>query len=138
MQILKKADTRSLPHLGIPVRVPAFDNCEDPIETYRIPDYVNDHGLIGCGLPKGRTSAMVATSRHALVQLVEAGLGTTLLPQMAIDSGLIDGRQIDTTPRPSRADRKVVLAWRVGSGRGNDMRALAQTIQNSLRLAYDR
>ena len=99
---------------------------------------LSDHGLIGCGLPKARPSAMVATSLHTLVELVEAGLGTTFLPQMAIDAGLIDGRRIDTTPLPSRADRKVVLAWRVGSGRGDDLRALAQTIQNSLPLDNDR
>jgi LysR family hydrogen peroxide-inducible transcriptional activator len=99
---------------------------------------LNDHGLIGCGLPKARPSAMIATSLHTLVELVEAGLGTTFLPQMAIDAGLIDGRKIDTTPLPSRADRKVVLAWRVGSGREDDMRALARTIQNSLPRDDDR
>ncbi|SFO10433.1 hydrogen peroxide-inducible genes activator [Sphingomonas sp. OK281] len=99
---------------------------------------LNDHGLMGCGLPKARASAMVATSLHTLVELVEAGLGTTFLPQMAIDAGLIDGRQIDTTRLPSRADRTVVLAWRVGSGRENDMRALAQTIRNSLPHCNDR
>ena len=94
---------------------------------------LNDHGLIGCGLPKARTAAMVATSLHTLVELVAAGFGTTILPKMAIDAGLIDGRLIDTMPLPSPAERQVVLAWRAGSGRGHDMRALAQAIQNSLR-----
>ena len=98
---------------------------------------LNDHGLIGCGLPKARTAAMVATSLHTLVELVEAGLGTTFLPQMAIDAGLIDGRRIDTLSLPSRADRQVVLAWRIGSGREDDMRALARTIQNSRHLDQD-
>ena len=93
---------------------------------------LNDHGLIGCGLPRARTAAMVATSLHTLVELVAAGLGTTFLPRMAIDAGLIDGRPIDIMPLPSRADRQVVLAWRIGSGRGDDMRAMARTIQNSL------
>jgi LysR family hydrogen peroxide-inducible transcriptional activator len=92
---------------------------------------LNDHGLIGCGLPRART-AMVATSLHTLVELVAAGLGTTFLPKMAVDAGLIDGRKINTMPLPSRANRQVVLAWRVGSSRGDDMRALARTIQNSL------
>ena len=93
---------------------------------------LNDHGLSGCGLPRARTAAMVATSLHTLVELVAAGLGTTFLPQMAIDAGLIDGRRIDTVPLPSRANRQVVLIWRAGSDRGDDMRALAATIQNSL------
>lgn len=93
---------------------------------------LNDHGLVGCGLPRARTAAMVATSLHTLVELVAAGLGTTFLPKMAIDAGLIEGRRIDTMPLPSRAERQVVLAWRVGNSRGNDMRALARTIQNSL------
>lgn len=93
---------------------------------------LNDHGLIGCGRPRAQTAAMVATSLHTLVELVAAGLGTTFLPKMAIDAGLIDGRRIDTTPSPSRANRQVVLAWRVGSGRGQEFRALAQTMQDSL------
>lgn len=93
---------------------------------------LNDHGLAGCGLPKARAAAMVATSLHTLVELVAAGFGTTFLPKMAIDAGLIEGRAIETTPLPSRAHRQVVLAWRVGSSRGDDMRALAETIQTSL------
>ena len=93
---------------------------------------LNDHGLIGCGLPKARTAAMVATSLHTLVELVAAGLGTTFLPQMAIDAGLLVGRGIITSPLPSRADRQVVLAWRTGSGRGDDLRILAETIRRSL------
>jgi LysR family hydrogen peroxide-inducible transcriptional activator len=93
---------------------------------------LNDHGLAGCGLPKARAAAMVATSLHTLVEMVAAGLGTTFLPKMAVDAGLLEGRGIDTTPLPLRANRQVVLAWRVGSSRGNDMRALAETIQTSL------
>jgi LysR family hydrogen peroxide-inducible transcriptional activator len=93
---------------------------------------LNDHGLTGCGLPRARTAAMVATSLHTLVELVAAGLGTTFLPKIAIDAGLIDGRPIEARPLPSQADRQVVLAWRVGSGRGDDMRTLAQTIRDSL------
>jgi LysR family hydrogen peroxide-inducible transcriptional activator len=75
---------------------------------------------------------MVATSLHTLVEMVAAGLGTTFLPKMAVDAGLLEGRNINTTPLPSRANRQVVLAWRVGSSRGDDMRALAETIQTSL------
>jgi LysR family transcriptional regulator, hydrogen peroxide-inducible genes activator len=34
---------------------------------------LNDHGLIACGLPRGRDPAMVATSLHTLVGMVDAG-----------------------------------------------------------------
>lgn len=97
---------------------------------------LNDHGLVGCGMPKARTAAMVATSLHTLVELVAAGLGTTFLPRMAIESGLIDGRNIETTPLPSGANRQVVLAWRAGSGRATDLRALAETIRRSLAASH--
>lgn len=55
---------------------------------------------------------MVATSLCGLVELVEAGLGTTFLPQMAVDAGLIDGggsiRCSDTHRRYSAI---VAISW---------------------------
>jgi LysR family transcriptional regulator, hydrogen peroxide-inducible genes activator len=93
---------------------------------------LNEHGLIACGLPRARSAAMVATSLHTLVEMVEAGLGSTFLPDMAIKAGLLRGRKIDQTPLGPGAERRVVLAWRAGAGRAGDCELLAETIRQTL------
>jgi LysR family transcriptional regulator, hydrogen peroxide-inducible genes activator len=92
---------------------------------------LNEHGLIACGVPRVRSAAMVATSLQTLVEMVEARLGTTFLPQMAIRAGLLEGRAIDTVPLGTGAERQIVLAWRQGSARGDEFRLLARTVRDA-------
>lgn len=94
---------------------------------------LNEHGLIACGVPRVRSAAMVATSLQTLVEMVDAGMGTTFLPQMAVNAGLLNGRAIDVTPLGSGAERKVVLAWRMGSARRDEFRLLAQVLRDAVR-----
>ena len=89
---------------------------------------LNEHGLTGCGLPRGREAAMVATSLHTLVEMVESGLGSTFVPRLAIDAGLLRGRRIRTVPLGAGAERRIALVWRAESVRGDDFRALASAI----------
>ena len=93
---------------------------------------LNEHGLIACGVPRVRSAAMVATSLQTLVEMVDAGMGTTFLPQMAVNAGLLNGRAIDITPLGSGAEREVVLAWRMGSARRDEFRLLAQTLRDAI------
>ena len=93
---------------------------------------LNEHGLIACGIPRVHSAAMVATSLQTLVELVEAGFGTTFLPRMAIDAGVLDGREIDTKPLAPEAERQIVLAWRAGSARGQEYRLLARTMRDAI------
>ena len=47
---------------------------------------LRDHALAACNRPEMRASAtMIGTSLHTLVQMVDNGLGLTMLPEMAID-----------------------------------------------------
>lgn len=89
---------------------------------------LSDHGLTACGLPRGREPAMVATSLHTLVGMVDAGLGTTFLPKLAIDAGLLDGRRVRLEPLGVNAERRIVLAWRAGSARAEDFRMFANAL----------
>ena len=90
---------------------------------------LNEHGLIACSIPRVRSAAMIASSLHTLVEMVEAGMGTTFVPRMAIDAGLLRGRAIDTLSLPPGADRRIVLAWRAGSARADEFRLLANTMR---------
>lgn len=73
--------------------------------------------------------AVEATSLHTLAQMVDGGLGVTLLPKMAVDAGIIRGTGLTT--RPLDADprsRTIGLAWRRGTGRREDFLLLGKTI----------
>ena len=63
---------------------------------------------------------MFGTSLHTLVQMVDNGLGITMLPQMAIEAGILDHTDIDTRPLDSDHDwRTIALVWRKGSPRAD-------------------
>ena len=49
---------------------------------------------------KSKINPFAATSLHTLVQMVGAGLGTTFLPQMAIDAGILDNTDLVAIPLP--------------------------------------
>ena len=94
---------------------------------------LTEQGLVACGIGRDRIPAMVATSLHTLVELVDAGFGETFLPQMAVDAGILRGRRVDVAPLAAQAERRVALAWRRGSGRADDYRLLAGAIAEAYR-----
>lgn len=91
---------------------------------------LRDHALAACDRPQLRAEArMLGTSLHTLVQMVANGLGLTLVPQMAVSAGLLDGtgivtRRLDGTA----AARRIALAWRAGSPRADEFRLFGQTL----------
>jgi LysR family hydrogen peroxide-inducible transcriptional activator len=58
-----------------------------------------------------------ATSLTTLIAMVSEGLGVTLLPNLAIEAGVVGGSDVRLTPLPDACPRRVVLAWRPGSAR---------------------
>jgi len=74
-----------------------------------------------------------ATSLHTLVQMIDNGLGVTVLPKMAIDAGILRGLKLDMRPFSSpRASRHIALAWRKTSGRGDEFRLLGNVLRDEL------
>jgi LysR family hydrogen peroxide-inducible transcriptional activator len=72
------------------------------------------------------SATMIGTSLHTLVQMVDNGLGLTMLPQMAIDAGILHDTNI--VARPLKADhawRDIALIWRRNSPRAEEFRMLA-------------
>lgn len=92
---------------------------------------LKEHALAACNRPEMRASAtMIGTSLHTLVQMVDNGLGLTMLPQMAIDAGILANTQI--VARPLKADhawRDIALVWRRNSPRADEFRMLAQELR---------
>lgn len=77
-----------------------------------------------------------ATSLTTLVAMVSEGLGVTLLPNLAIDAGIVSKSTVRLTPLPDACPRQVVLAWRPNSARAALFEKLAELLRQS-RLRQD-
>ena len=97
-------------------------------------DGLRDHALSACGLPDVTgTADCTATSLHMLVQMVAGGLGVTLLPRLAIAGGVTAGTDVAVRPLATAFGvRRIGLAWRAGSPRAGEFRALAPSIAAAL------
>ncbi|HEY0327111.1 MAG TPA: LysR substrate-binding domain-containing protein, partial [Allosphingosinicella sp.] len=57
---------------------------------------LKDHALAACNRPELRAEASImGTSLHTLVQMVDNGLGMTLVPEMAVKAGLLDNTGVE-------------------------------------------
>ena len=118
---------------NLPELVPADAIDESRLLLLEDGHCLKDHALSACNRPELRAeAAMLGTSLHTLVQMVDNGLGVTLLPEMAIDAGILDGTSIEA--RPLDADnpaRQIALVWRKGSPREKDFQLLAGVLKTS-------
>lgn len=96
---------------------------------------LKDHALSACNRPELRAhAAMMGTSLHTLVQMVDNGLGLTFVPAMAIDAGILNGTGVDA--RPLRSDhgfRRIALIWRRSSPREREFQLLAESLRRITR-----
>lgn len=91
---------------------------------------LRDHALAACSLEGAlRNIAFQGTSLHTLVQMAANGLGVTLVPQMALASGLLRGTDLVARPLDGpRPWRSIGLCWRRSSGRKETFRRLAAVL----------
>ncbi len=102
---------------------------------------LRDHALAACRWngPAGTETlhphnahigGFAATSLNTLVQMVGSGLGVSLLPAMAVDSGLVPAGEVSVRPLKSdHAWRDIVVVWRAGSSRAPEARLLAERLK---------
>src|SRR6516225_8239148 len=97
---------------------------------------LRDHALAACRLADRRvTEGFEATSLPTLVQIVDNGLGTTLLPKLAVNAGLLRGTKVVT--RPLLGDepiRKIGFIWRRGTRRRQEFSLLAKELSERARV----
>lgn len=96
---------------------------------------LKDHALAACNRPDLRAEAtMMGTSLHTLVQMVDNGLGLTMLPEMAIRNGILTNTEITARPLKSEhAYRDVALVWRKNSPREKEFRLMAEILRVAAR-----
>lgn len=88
---------------------------------------LKDHALAACNRPELRASAMMlGTSLHTLILMVDNGLGQTLIPEMAVKAGLLDGTEVQARPLDApHSTREIALVWRTNSPRQPEFEMLA-------------
>ncbi len=94
---------------------------------------LKDHALSACNRPELRASAaMMGTSLHTLVQMVDNGLGVTMLPEMALDANILANTGIVTRPlEAEHPSRTIALVWRKASPRAKDFQLLANVLRKA-------
>jgi LysR family hydrogen peroxide-inducible transcriptional activator len=90
---------------------------------------MREHAIEACRLrDKSKTSRFSASSLLTLIEMVDADLGVTFLPQMAEGSALLQNTQVRTYPLGDKSYRTVALIWRRGSARADEFRELGKFV----------
>jgi LysR family hydrogen peroxide-inducible transcriptional activator len=89
---------------------------------------LRDHAIAACGPRRGTWEPRVeATSLMTLIQMVEGGLGVTLLPRITVDAGILKGTRLGSRPFASPMPaRTLALVTRRTSPRRRDTDLLAE------------
>jgi len=91
---------------------------------------LRDHALAACDLRSPeQVSPFAASSLLTLVEMVDADLGVTYLPEMALNSALLSNTLIRTLPMTENSARRISLVWRQGSAFDEHFRLLGRFIQ---------
>ena len=94
---------------------------------------LKDHALSACNRPELRAHAsMMGTSLHTLVQMVDNGLGMTMLPEMALKAGILDHTNVIARPLDAQhPSRRIALVWRSGSPREKEFRRFGKALREA-------
>jgi LysR family hydrogen peroxide-inducible transcriptional activator len=89
---------------------------------------LREHAIAACGPHRaGGESRIEATSLTTLIQMVEGGLGVTLLPGITLDAGILKGTRLVARPFAKPApSRTLALVSRHTSARRRDVDLLAE------------
>jgi LysR family hydrogen peroxide-inducible transcriptional activator len=120
------------------------DNLHEPVQYNQLPDNsifllekehcLTGHAVTACELADStKINPFTATSLHSLVQMADARLGATFIPQMAIDRGILNGTDlVALQPTGQQASREIGLVYRPTTNRRQTFRRLAEFIAQLL------
>lgn len=109
--------------------VSTADLAKHPLMLLEEGHCLRTHALDACRLEHGQGRFNVeASSFHTMVQMVASGLGATLLPRLAVDTGITEGTGIRLIPLKKGNKRKIALVWRKSSVRKQDFKTLGAAI----------
>ena len=93
---------------------------------------LRDHALSACNIRnKDKVSNVAASSLLTLIHMVDADLGITFIPEMALGSSLLKNTHVKTWPIKTGSYREIGLVWRKGSMRAREFSLLGEFIKNT-------
>lgn len=127
-QLNKKVKTESL--------APDYSNLADnSLLLLEDGHCLREHALSACDLKRTeKINSFSASSLHTLVQMVNNDLGVTFLPEMAVNSGILNNTDIVISPLPDAKNdyREIGFAWRIQSNRTEEFEHLFQIVKNQI------
>lgn len=91
---------------------------------------LREHAIEACSKGKHEHAGIEATSLPTLLQMVEGGLGVTLLPETALAADILGGTRLISRPFAARIPaRTLALVSRPTAARGADLDRLAEVLQ---------
>ena len=94
---------------------------------------LRDHAIRACGRRESGASMVEATSLTTLLQMVEAGMGVTLLPEMSLRSGILNGTRLVARPFSKEVPaRTIALVLRRESSLQREAGLFAQYVMEYL------
>lgn len=91
---------------------------------------LRDHALAACRIRNTeKVAPFAASSLLTLVEMVDADLGITFLPEMARGSTLLRNTRVNLYPMDENSYREIGLVWRKGSARAEEFRLLGDFIR---------
>lgn len=90
---------------------------------------LREHAIDACRIrDTQRLNRFSASSLLTLIEMVDADLGITFLPEMAAGSALLQNTKVKTYPLGKRSYRTIGLVWRRGTAREEEFRMLGRFI----------
>ncbi len=91
---------------------------------------LRDHALAACRIRNTqKVQRFAASSLLTLVEMVDADLGITFLPEMTRGSALLRNTRVKLYPLAESSYREIGLAWRKGSGRSEEFELLGDFLK---------
>jgi LysR family hydrogen peroxide-inducible transcriptional activator len=91
---------------------------------------LRDHALDACKLRDSeKLNRFSATSLLSLVEMIDADLAVSYLPEMAVQAGLLKSTRVQVLPLAKGNYREIGLAWHKGSARKEEFGLLGKFIQ---------
>ncbi len=96
---------------------------------------LRDHALDACRIRNAqKIQPFGASSLLTLVEMVDADLGITFLPEMAKGTTLLKNTRVQLTELPASSHRSIGLAWRKGSARVEEFKLFGEFLKKNRKL----
>jgi LysR family hydrogen peroxide-inducible transcriptional activator len=91
---------------------------------------MREHAISACNIKNiDKISNYAASSVLTLIEMVKSDIGITYLPEISIDSNLINSSEITTRELSTNNYREIGLVWRKGSSRAEEFILLGEFIK---------